>query len=127
MEDIMNLWLLAAGTSALLLNLVHIFLGGRKIHRPMVAAHWPEPAKAIWSVLWHAMTAVMGFGGLALVAAAFLPTLALALSVLPVALFASAAGLFVIYGLKRLGTLSILPHWAAFAAIAALAVIGLVA
>lgn len=122
----MNLWLLSAGIGALLLNLVHIFLGGREIHRPMVAAHWPEPAKAIWSVVWHAVTAVIAFGGLALVAAAFLPDLALALSVLPVALFGSSAGLFIFYGLKRLGSLRILPQWVAFAAISALAVIGLV-
>ena len=46
MEDEMNAWLLAAAIAALLLDLVHIFPGGREIHRPMVAAHWPEPAKA---------------------------------------------------------------------------------
>jgi hypothetical protein len=127
MEDVMNFWLLAAGIAALLLNLVHIFPGGREIHRPMVASHWPEPAKAIWSVVWHAVTAVMGFGGLALIAAANLPDQALALSVLPIALFLSAAALFLFYGAKRLGSISILPHWIAFGAISALAVIGLIA
>jgi hypothetical protein len=127
MEIVMNLWLLSAGIAALLLNLVHIFPGGRAIHRPMVAAQWPEPAKAVWSVVWHAVTAVMAFGGLALIAAAFLPELALALSVLPIALFTAAAGLFIYYGLKRLGTLTVLPQWVAFSVISALAVIGLVA
>lgn len=121
----MNLWLLSAGIAANLLNLVHIFLGGREIHRPMVASHWPEPAKAIWSVCWHAVTAVMAFGGAALIAAAFLPDFALALSILPIALFLTAAGLFVLYGLTRLGTLRILPHWLAFGAISALALVGL--
>jgi hypothetical protein len=127
MEGNMNLWLLSAGIAALLLNLVHIFPGGRAIHRPMVVAQWPEPAKAVWSVVWHAVTAVMAFGGLALIAAAFLPELALALSVLPIALLTAAAGLFIFYGLKRLGTLTVLPQWVAFSVISALAVIGLVA
>jgi hypothetical protein len=125
MEDIMNAWLLAAGIAALLLDLVHIFTGGREIHRPMVTAHWPEPAKAIWSVVWHGATAVMAFGGAALIAAAFLPAQALALSVLPIALFLATAALFVFYSLKRLGTLMVLPHWAAFLLISALGLIGL--
>ncbi|HMS95486.1 MAG TPA: hypothetical protein PKA03_09745 [Tabrizicola sp.] len=123
----MNAWLLAAGVAALLLDLVHVFPGGREIHRPMVASHWPEPAKAVWSVVWHAVTAVMALGGLALIAAAFLPDHALALSALPIALFLSAAGLFIVYGLKRLGSLRILPHWVAFLAISALGLVGLAA
>jgi hypothetical protein len=125
MEVDMNAWLLSAGIAALLLDLVHIFPGGREIHRPMVASHWPEPAKAVWSVVWHAVTAVMALGGLALIAAAFLPEHALALSLLPIALFLTAAGLFIVYGLNRLGTLRILPQWVAFLAISALALAGL--
>lgn len=122
----MNAWLLASGTAMLLLNLVHIFLGGREIHLPMVASHWPEPAKAIWSVVWHITTAMMLFGGLALVVAAFRPDLALSLSAVPLALAGSAAVLFVVYGLSRLGTVRILPHWIAFSGITLLGVIGLV-
>ena len=123
----MNAWLLAAGIAALLLDLVHIFAGGHEIHRPMVAAHWPEPAKAVWSVVWHAVTAVMAFGGVALIAAAFLPDHALALSVLPIALFLAFTGLFIVYGAMRLGTLRVLPQWAAFLFLSALGLIGLVA
>lgn len=127
MENSMNLWLLSAGVAALLLDLVHIFPGGREIHRPMVAAHWPEPAKAVWSVVWHAVTAVMAFGGLALIAAAFLPDQALALSVLPLALFLTAAVLFMVYGLIRLGTVRVLLQWVAFLVISVLGLVGLVA
>ncbi len=123
----MNAWLLAAGIAALLLDIVHIFPGGREIHRPMVASHWPEPAKAIWSVVWHAVTAVMAIGGVALIAAAFLPEQALALSVVPIALFLSAAVLFIVYGLIRLGTVRVLLQWTAFLVISALGLIGLVA
>jgi len=123
----MNAWLLAAGIAALLLDLVHIFPGGREIHRPMVAAHWPEPAKAVWSVVWHATTAVMAFGGVALIAAAFIPDQALALSVLPIALFLTTAVLFIVYGLIRLGTVRVMLQWTAFMMISALGLIGLVA
>lgn len=91
----------------------------------MVAAHWPEPAKAVWSVVWHAVTAVMAFGGLALIAAGLMPDLALALAALPLALFLSAAALFLFYGIKRLGTVWVLPQWVAFLAISALALVGL--
>lgn len=121
----MNPWLLAAGVAALVLDLVHVFPGGREIHRPMVAAHWPEPAKAIWSVVWHAATAVMALGGLSLIAAGLLPRHALALAALPVALFLSFTGLFLVYGQKRLGTVWVLPQWVAFLGISSLALAGL--
>lgn len=121
----MNLWLLTAGAAALFLDLVHIFPGGREIHRPMVTSHWPEPAKAVWSVLWHAATGMMALGGLALIAAGLVPDHALALAALPLALFLCAAGLFIGYGLKRLGTVWVLPQWVAFLAISALALVGL--
>ncbi|MDZ4087236.1 MAG: hypothetical protein U1E69_10590 [Tabrizicola sp.] len=121
----MNAWLLAAGVAALVLDLVHIFRGGREIHRPMVAAQWPEPAKAVWSVVWHAATAVMALGGLALIAAGLFPDQALVLAALPVALFVSTAALFLFYGIKRLGTIWVLPQWVAFLGISALAVTGL--
>jgi len=125
MEDFMNTWLLSAGIATILLDLVHIVFGGREVLRPMLASQWPEPAKAVWSVVWHAVTAVMAFGGAALVAAAFLPNHALALAALPIALFLSFAALFVFYGLTRLGSLNILPQWVAFTAIPVLALIGL--
>jgi hypothetical protein len=121
----MNLWLLAAGMAALVLDLIHVFPGGREIHRPMVASHWPEPAKAVWSVVWHAATAVMALGGLALIAAGLLPDHALALAALPVALFLSTAALFLAYGMKRLGTVWVLPQWVAFLGISTLALVGL--
>jgi hypothetical protein len=121
----MNLWLLAAGMAALVLDLIHVIPGGREIHRPMVASHWPEPAKAVWSVVWHAATAVMALGGLALIAAGLLPDHALALAALPVALFLSTAALFLAYGMKRLGTVWVLPQWVAFLGISTLALVEL--
>jgi uncharacterized membrane protein len=121
----MNLWLLASGVALLFVDLVHVFAGGREIHRPMVGSTWPAPAKAIWSVVWHMATAVMLFGGLALIMAAFRPSDALELAALPLLLTASTAVLFVAYSLTRLGNLRILPHWIAFSGVTLLGVAGL--
>lgn len=121
----MNILLLCAGLGALGLDLVHLTLGEREAHRPALASAWPAPAKALYSVLWHAATAAMGFGGAALIAAAFLPDQALALTALPVALFLAFAGLFLAYGWRRLGSIRVLPQWIAFLAISVLAIAGL--
>ena len=123
----MNLWLFAAGICAILLGVVHVFPGGREFHRPMLASSLPAPDRAAWSVLWHAMSAILLFGGLALIAAAYLPAQALGLGVLPVALFMASALLFIGYGLRRLGSLRILPQWTAFLVISGLAIVGLAA
>jgi len=122
----MNFWLLVSGICAILLCLVHVLPGGREFHRPMVASLLPEPAKAAWSVLWHAMSAILCFGGAGLVAAAFLPNHALSLAVLPITLYLASAVLFIVYGLARLGTLRLLPQWMAFLVISVLGLIGLI-
>jgi hypothetical protein len=92
----------------------------------MVASKLPEPIKVIWSAVWHAVTAFLAIGGVALIVAAFLPEQALALSVVPIALFLSFAGLFIAYSLNRLGSLLVLPHWMAFLGISVLGLVGLV-
>ncbi|WP_435258657.1 hypothetical protein ACSBLW_02460 [Thioclava sp. FR2] len=121
----MNGLLLAAGLGALALDVVHVIYGERMAHRPALASSWPAPAKALYSVLWHAATAFMALCGTSLIVAAFLPSHALALSALPVALFLATAGLFLYYGTTRLGSVRILPQWIAFSTISALALAGL--
>lgn len=123
----MNLWLITAGAGAILLDLVHITLGGREFHGPMLGSGLPDPAKALWSVVWHATTAVMALGGLSLIVAGLIPDQALALAALPIGLFMAAAVLFILYGARRLGNLTQLPQWTAFLVISVLGVIGLVA
>jgi hypothetical protein len=125
METPMNPWLLTAGLAAILLDLIHVTLGERDVHRRMVAADWDREAKAIGSVVWHMATAVMAFGGIALIAAAFLPDHRTALAILPILLFLSTTGLFLGYGLTRLGSPWRLPQGFAFGGIAALAITGL--
>lgn len=122
----MNAFLLTAGIAALALDLVHIVYGGREAHQPALASSWPAPAKALYSVLWHAATAMMAFAGISLIAAAHQPEQALALSALPIALFLSGAGLFLFYGVTWLGTVRTLPQWIGFLGISALAIAGLI-
>lgn len=121
----MNLWLVVSGTCGILLGIVHIFPGGREFHVPLLASSLSKPAKAAWSVLWHAMSAILIFGGLSFLAAAYWQEHNLALSLLPLALYLSSGLLFVFYGLRYLGTVGPLPQWTAFFVISALAVIGL--
>lgn len=67
----------------------------------------------------------MLFAGLALSLAAMFPDRALDLAALPLVLTASAAILFIFYGLKGRGTLTVLPHWAAFPVITLIAGTGI--
>lgn len=121
----MNLWLIAAGIGALLLDIIHITLGGREFHKPMLASSASDAAKALWSVVWHATTAIMALGGLALIAAGLFAEHAMTLAALPIGIFLTAAVLFLFYGAKRLGNVSTLPQWTAFLAISALGIVGL--
>ncbi|MFM7446921.1 MAG: hypothetical protein ACKO2N_24015, partial [Tabrizicola sp.] len=110
---------------ALLLDLIHVFPGGKEIHRPMVSSELVAPLKAVWSVVWHGVTVVLAFGGIALITAAFFPEQALALAALPIAVFLGFAGLFIAYGILRLGTIWTLPQWTAFLVIAGLGLVGI--
>lgn len=121
----MNLWLLGAGVAALLLDLVHVIFGGRDNHQPMLASAMPTAERATWSVCWHGITAVMLFGGLGLIAAGLVPDQAVALSVVPLALFAAMTVLFIGYSLTRLRSVFGLPQWTAFLVITVVGVIGL--
>jgi hypothetical protein len=125
MEGEMNAWLLASGIAALLLDLIHVFPGGREIHRPMVASTLAIHERAVWSIVWHGVTVVLALGGIALIAAAVTPEQAMALAALPIAIFLGFAGLFLFYGLTRLGTVRTLPQWVPFLIISGLGIAGL--
>lgn len=120
-----NLWLLASVIALRLLNIVHICPRGRDVHRPTVASTWPAPAKAICSFACQFTAMLMLFAGLALVLAAMFHDRVPELAALPLVLTAWPAILVIFYGLKRRGTLTVLPHWAAFPAITLIGVIGL--
>lgn len=97
---------------------VHVFAGGPEVHDPLQTILSDPPLAAIAAVLWHAVTVVLA------VLAVGLWRLAQRDDTLLEAVLSSIqlglAGLFVFYGLTRLGTLWTMPQWIVFLAIPAL-------
>lgn len=108
---------LAAGLMALTV-LLHVIGGGADVHQPLRAA-LPAPELAAYaSVLWHAVTVVLAVlaGGLWVLATRDDPAFEAVLSGIQIGF----AGLFVVYGLTRLGTVMAMPQWMLFLALPAL-------
>lgn len=99
---------------------VHVLLGGPEVHDPLLASNAPDVAKAVGSVVWHAVTAVLVINGAALLAAAFRPALRQGIAGIVSAQFVAFAVLFVVYGLSRFGSLWPMPQWTVFLIIPAL-------
>lgn len=121
----MNRWVLAAAVLSCLTLAVHVFGGGRDVHDPLLAAGLPADLRLYVSVTWHAVTAVLLADTIALVAAAFVPTIRRTLIAVVVGQYLAYAALFVVYGIGYLGTLFTAPQWIVFLAIVALGAPGL--
>ncbi|MDP3490622.1 MAG: hypothetical protein Q8R71_10835 [Phenylobacterium sp.] len=98
--------------------LIHVFAGGPEVHAPMLAALSDPGLGAFASILWHAVTVVLavltvGLWGLA---GRRDPLLEVVLSGVQLGF----AGLFLFYGLTRLGAVWPMPQWVIFLAIPAL-------
>jgi hypothetical protein len=92
---------------------VHMIRGGRKLHVPMLTCPPDTPTKKVWSVVWHGVTAM-----LALATAAVISDAAAAMAAAPVGLSGAFAAHFFGCGVRRLGSIPILPQWIAFVLIA---------
>lgn len=117
--------LLAAGILSLLTCFVHVIGGGKEFHQPMRASALPAPERALWSIVWHQITALLALNGAALIVAAYRPDHAPEIAALPLALSAAFAVLFLFYSHRRLGSVRALPQWMAFVAITGLGLAGL--
>lgn len=118
----LNLWLDAAALGAAAILLIHVVLGGRDHHRPMQASPIPEPDKAVWSVLWHLTSALLGLMTASLWAAARGRA---ELAFLPLGVALSFTALFLTESLRRFGSPWALPQWTLFALLSALIGAGL--
>ena len=119
-----NKSLLAAGILTVLYSGLHVFGGGPEVHVPILESSISPFLKGISSVIWHAITAIMLFNGLALIWLAG-QTEQRAMGWLVVAQFTAFAGIFVAYGLIRFGDLFVMPQWIGFLTISAIAAWGL--
>jgi len=98
--------------------LIHVFAGGPEVHAPMLAALSEPDLGAFASILWHAVTVVLAVLAVGLwgLAERRDPLLEAVLSGIQLGF----AGLFLFYGLARLGTVWPMPQWVIFLAIPAL-------
>jgi hypothetical protein len=113
---------LIAAIVTLATTAVHVVLGGPEVRDPLLASNAPDIAKAVGSVVWHAVTAVLAINGAALLAAAFKPALRQVIAGLVSAQFLAFAVLFVVYGISRFGSVWPMPQWTVFLIIPALLV-----
>lgn len=119
----MNRLLFAAACFSLLLGFAHVFGGGPEFHLTALASNLLVDQKAVYSVLWHFASATLFINSAALFLAAFKPEHR-NLSALVCLQFFAFGGLFIGYGMLRLGSPWVLPQWLFFALICVLAAFG---
>ncbi len=122
---VMNKWIFSAGMLSVLTLLLHVFGGGPEILVPVLESELSVELKAILSVVWHMVTAILALNALALFCAARPHAFRKPLVVLVSSQNLAFAALFVFYGLTRLGTLLPMPQWVIFIVLAGLALAGL--
>ena len=104
---------------------VHVFLGGPEIHEPLLASNASDMVRAVGSVIWHAVSALLLLNSLALLYAARNPSMTKPLVILVVFQYLSFVALFTGYGLARFGSVTVMPQWTGFLVISALALWGI--
>ncbi len=118
----MNYWLLSACGLTVLTIGAHVLLGGPEIHTPVLQSALSPDVKAVVSVIWHGITAVMGLSALWL----GLAITRRHLGAVPfiAAQYFSFSALFLFYGATWLGSAFVFPQWYIFLILGALASIG---
>jgi hypothetical protein len=121
----MNKPLFAAACLSIFTFGVHVFLGGPEIHVPLLASNASDLVRAVGSVIWHAVSALLLLNSLALFYAASKPLMAKPLVILVVFQYLSFVALFTGYGLARFGSITVMPQWTGFLVMSALALWGI--
>lgn len=92
--------------------LIHVFGGNPSIHYPIQESTLDPMLRAVSAVIWHAVTALLGFTALGLLWCANYPNKPLETSILMVHL--SFIVLFGFYGLVYFSSLMVMPQWILF-------------
>ncbi len=116
----MNYWYLTAAGLSVFTFVAHVFGGGPEIHIPVLQSQLSDYFKAIFSVIWHAISAILILNSLVLASAGMNWSGSHFGAMIVAGQYLSFAILFVFYGLNRLDTLTAMPQWAVFTAIAVL-------
>ncbi len=121
----MNYWLLGAGVLSGITFAAHIFGGGPEILVPLQNGDMAAVPKAIWTVVWHGVSATILIGTVGLIFAAIKPGRMSGMVWCICAQYTAFTALFIVYGLTKLQSLWIMPQWIAFSLIVALALAGM--
>jgi len=119
----MDYWILAASGLSALIFFVHLIGGGKDVHVPMLESGMSQILKAYASVIWHAISAILGIGSVAFLWAAMGHGDGIAVVI--AVQYLAFAGLFLAYGVTRLNSIWVMPQWSAFLLISGLAGVGL--
>ena len=120
----MNKPLFAASCLSFFTFGVHVFLGGPEIHEPLLASNAPDLVRAVGSVIWHAISALIFLNSLALLYASRSPDIAKPVIVLVIAQYLAFVLLFTGYGVTRFGSVFVMPQWTGFLGMSLLALWG---
>lgn len=114
-----------AGMLSLALTAIHIFGGGADVHAPLLDSNASAVLKGFISVIWHGVTANLLLCSAMLFVAAVYPLHRKMLTWIVIANYVAFAGLFLFYGVTRLGSVLLMLPWIGFAIIVAVAAAGL--
>ncbi len=119
----MNYWILSASGLSALLFFAHIMGGGKDVHKPMLESDMSRLLKAYTSVIWHAISAILGIGSAVLFVAAIGHGDGMAIVI--ALQYLAFVGLFLACGVIRLKSIWTMPQWSAFLLISILIGAGL--
>lgn len=107
-----NPWLLLAAAIMTLTVFIHVFAGGAEIYDPLRVGPYVPVVRSVLSVVWHAITLILGVMAVALywVSRHRNPALETCL----IAIQVGFAGLFIAYGWFDLREFSSMPQWSIF-------------
>ena len=120
-----NKTIAVAGVLSLGLSILHIFGGGQSVHLPALESDASDLVKAFISVVWHGVTANLLICSVMLLMAALTKTHRTVLTSLVIANYLAFVGLFLFYGVTRLGTVFLMIPWTIFLLIVVVSAIGL--
>jgi hypothetical protein len=121
----LNKYLIAASCLSVFTFCVHVFVGGPEIHEPLLASNASDLVRAVGSVIWHAISAMLFLNSCALAYAARNNQTAIPVVLLVVAQYLAFVLLFTGYGFARFGTVLVMPQWTGFLTISLLAIWGI--
>ncbi|MEE9314521.1 MAG: hypothetical protein V3V02_07715 [Rhizobiaceae bacterium] len=121
----MNKWVLGAGILSGITFFIHVIFGGWDVHTPLLESEIPLGLKAIVTIIWHTVSALILINTIALFISASRRKYSGPLISIVSAQYIALAILFIFYGLLRLGTVWLMPQWIVFILIPALAYLGI--